>query len=127
MSMFSIASPESDVRFGNGRFERIKIHHHHIDRLEATFARFGLVFLVATFVKKPAVHTRMQSFHTPFQHFWKRSEARNVANWNFFLPQQVGRSPGRNDVDALPLQHAGKRSDAGFVGNGNESAGDFHR
>ena len=122
MSMFSIASAKSDVRFGNGRFERIKIDHHHVDGLEATFARFGLVFLVATFVEKTPMHTGMQSFHAPFQHFWKRSETRNVANWNLFLPQQICRSSGRNDVHSLPLQRSGKRSDTGLVGNRNESA-----
>ena len=27
----------------------------------------------------------------------------------------------------MPLQHAGKRSDTGFVGNRNESAGNLHK
>ena len=68
----------------------------------------------------------MQSFHPPFQHFGKSGETRNVAHRNFFLPQQVRRAAGGNDIDALPLQRARKRGDAGFVGNGNECAGDFH-
>jgi hypothetical protein len=89
--------------------------------------RFGLVFLVTTFVEKTAMHARMQSFHTSFQHFRKCGEARDLAHWNLFLPQQVCRPPGRNNVHALPLQRAGKRGDTAFVGNGNESAGDFHR
>src|SRR5205823_7606547 len=60
---------EGDVWFGNGRFEWIKVNHHQIDRLEATFAGFGLVFLVTTFVEKTAMHAGMQSLYTSSQDF----------------------------------------------------------
>src|SRR5205814_7797897 len=92
---------ESDVWFGNGRFEWIKVNHHQINRLEATYARFSLMFLVATFVEKTAMHTGMQSLYTSFQHFRKSGEARDLAHGNFFLLQQVCRPSGRNNVHAL--------------------------
>src|SRR5207249_1526343 len=85
---------EGDAWFGNGRFEWIKVDHHQIDRLEPAFARFGFVFLVTTFVEKTAMHARMQSLYASFQHFRKRSEARDLAHWNFLFSQQVCRSAG---------------------------------
>src|ERR1700736_3738541 len=68
----------------------------------------------------------MQSLHSPFQHFGERGETGNVAHGNLFLSKQVRRAPSRNDVDALPLERAREFGDPGFVGNGNESADDFH-
>ena len=73
------------------------------------------------------MHAGMQSLNSPIEHFWKRGEARDLARWNFFLPQQVRRSARRNDINALTLEDARKRSHTGFVGNGNQSTGDFHR
>ena len=116
---------ESYARLRNGGFERIKIDRHQIDRIKAAFTRFCFVFRVAAFVEKPAMHAGMQSFHPAIEHFRKCGETRNLAHWNFFLPQQVRCSAGGNDVYALAFQRASKRSDTGFVRNGNESAGGF--
>ena len=73
------------------------------------------------------MHARMQSLNSPIEHFWKCGKARDLAHRNFFLPQQVRRPAGRNDINALALEDARKRSHAGFVGNGNECPADFHR
>ena len=43
-----------------------------------------------------------------------------------FLPQKAGGAAGGNDFDALFLELAREIGHAGFVGNGNESAFDFH-
>ena len=106
--------------------ERIKIHHHQVDRLEAAFPRFGFVFGVAAFVKQAAVDARMQSFDPAFQDLGKSGETGDVAARNFLLSQQIRRSAGGNDVDPLPLERAREFGDPALVGDGNERAGDFH-
>ncbi len=84
------------------------------------------MFSVAAFVEQSAVHARMQSFDPPFQDFRERGEARNFSDWNFFLSQQIRRASGGNNIDSLPLERARQFSNAGLVGDGNESAGDLH-
>ena len=50
----------------------------------------------------------------------------HFARLDSFLPQQAGRAAGGNDFDAQFLELAREIGHAGFVGNGNESAFDFH-
>src|SRR5262245_221718 len=106
--------------------ERIQIDHHQIDRVKTALTRFGFVLRVAATTYEAATQARMPGRHTPLEHVRKCSKARDLANWNVFLPQQDRCSACGNDVDALTLKGARKRSDASFVGNGNQSAGDFH-
>jgi hypothetical protein len=84
------------------------------------------VFGVPAPVKKPAMHAGMQSFYTAIEHFGKCGETRYLAHGNFFFLQQDRCSACGNDVYPLAFQRASKRSDSGFVGNGNESAANFH-
>ena len=107
-------------------FERIKIDRNQVDWIKTAFTRFCLMFSVAALVEKSAMHAGMQSFYTAFEHFRKCCETRYLAHGNFFLPQQDGCSTCGNDVYALALQRASKRSDAVFVRNGNDSAANFH-
>jgi hypothetical protein len=72
------------------------------------------------------MHAGMQSFYTAIEHFRKCGETRYLAHGNFFFFQQDRCSACGNDVYALAFQRASKRSDAGFVRDGNESAANFH-
>src|SRR4029077_12880321 len=105
--------------FGDGSFERVQIHNHHVDRLKAAFARFGLVLWVAALEEKTAMHTRMQRLDPTVENLWKSGEFGILAHRNLFLPQKVRRSASGNDVHTLPLEPARKRSNTGFVGDGN--------
>ncbi len=118
---------EGHIRSFDRLLERIKTHHHQVDRLEAAFPRFGFVFSVAAFVKQAAVDARMQSFDPAFQDLGKSGETGDVADRNFLLSQQIRRSAGGNDVDPLLLERAREFGDPAFVGDGNERAGDLHR
>ena len=118
---------QGDVRLGDRFLERIKIHHHQIDRLEPALLRFGDVPWIVALIEQAAVHARVQGFDPALQHFRKRGETGNVAHRNFFFPKQFRRAAGGNDIDALTLQGARKIGDAGLVRNGNESAGDLHQ
>src|ERR1041385_9534486 len=69
----------------------------------------------------------MQSLDSPVEHLRKCSESRDLAHWNFVLPQQFCCATGRNDLNVLTLQISRKCGNAGFVGNRNERAADFHR
>ena len=68
----------------------------------------------------------MQRLDPTLENLGKRGEFGNIAHWNFLFPQQIGCSASRNDVHALTLESARERSHPGFVGNGDERAGDFH-
>src|SRR5207248_6954188 len=94
------------VRFSNGRLEGVKIDHDQIDWLESALACFGFMFRIATFVKKPTVHARMQRFNAPFQYLGKCGETGNLTHGNFFLSQQLGSATSGNNVDALSLKRA---------------------
>src|SRR6266480_3788860 len=72
------------------------------------------------------MYSRMQRLDPAVENLGKRGEFGNIAHRNFLFSQQVSCSARRNDVYALALESARKRSDASFVGNGNERAGDFH-
>src|SRR5437879_11010646 len=84
------------------------------------------MFGIAAFVKQTSMHARMQSLDPAFKHLRKSGEAGNVANRNFFLSQQFGRTAGRNDVDTLSFERARKFGDAAFIGNGNECRSEEH-
>src|SRR5947209_15806108 len=84
------------------------------------------MFGIAAFVKQTSVHARMQSLDPALKHLRKSGEAGNVADRNFFLSQQFGRTAGRNDVDTLSFESARKFGDAAFIGNGNECSRHFH-
>ena len=73
------------VRFRDGLREWIQIHDHQIDWLKTALTCFGLVLRVTPFVKQPAVHTRVQSFDTPFQHLGKCSETGNLTRRDLFF------------------------------------------
>ena len=61
------------ARLGCGFFKCIKIHHHHVDRLDAVLGdRRAMRGIFAT-VQNPPVDFGMQRFHPPIQHLWKSS------------------------------------------------------
>ena len=97
---------EGYVRFNNRRLEGVKIDHDQVNRLESALACFGFMFRIATLVKKPTVHARMQRFNAPFQYLGKCGETGNLTDGNFFLSQQLGSATSGNNVDALSLKRA---------------------
>ena len=78
---------QGHIRFRNGLLEWIEIDHDQIDRLEPLFARFLFMLRITPFVEQSAVHSRMQSFHAPFQHFREASEAGYFAHRHTFFTQ----------------------------------------
>src|SRR4030095_6225444 len=117
---------ESYATLGDGGLERIKIHRDQIDRIKAAFTSFCLVFGVPALIEQPAMHAGMQSLYTAIEHFRKCGKTRYLAHGNFFFFKQDRCSACGNDVHALAFQRASKRSDAGLVRNGNESAANSH-
>ena len=117
---------ERDAGFRDGRFERIEIYDHEIDRLKTVFPRFLFVFGISAFVEEAAMNAWMQRFHATLQDLRKIREVRNLAHGNFFFPQQLGGAAGGNDIDAAAFERSCEHGDAFLVGNGNERARDFH-
>ena len=126
MSICSIASASLTPGFAIVASKRIEIHHHQVDRLDAVRPRRGFVLLVPAQVEQRAVHLRVQRLHPAIEHFRESGEVGNVARLDSCLPQQARRAAGGNDFDALFLELAREIGHAGFVGNRNESAFDFH-
>ncbi len=126
MSICSIASASLTPGFRDRGFERIKIDHHEIDRLDSMFARGRLVLLVPAHIEQAAVHFGMQRLDPAVEHFGKAGEGGNAAHFDSGLAEETGGAAGGNDFDALLFELAREIGHAGFIGNGNESAGNFH-
>src|SRR4029434_6287561 len=117
---------EFDARLRDRGYERIKIDHQKVDRLNAVLARGGLVLLVATQVEQRPVHFWMQRLYPAIEHFGKPGETGNAAHINSRLPQETRCAARGNDFDAPFLELAREIGHASLVGNGDESALDFH-
>ncbi len=89
-------------------------------------ARRRLVLLVPAHEEQSAVHFGMQRLDPAIEHFRKTGEGGNAAHLDPGLPEQTGGAAGGNNLDAFFFELTREIGHAGFVGNGNKSAGDFH-
>ena len=117
---------ELDAGLRDRGFERIKIDHKKVDCLDAVLARRGLVLLVAAKVEQRTVHFRMQRLYPAIEHFGEPGKIGNVADVDSRLPQETRCAASGNNFHALFFELACEIGHASFVGNGDESALDFH-
>src|SRR5216684_2241497 len=72
------------------------------------------------------MNTRVQGLNPAIEDFGIICELRDLAHRNLFATQKFGRAASGNDVHATFLQRTRKRCDASLIGDGNQSARDFH-
>ena len=110
--------------FGDGRLERIEVHHQEIDRLDAVlFHRRGVLFVGAD-RQQAAVHFRMQRLDAAVHHFGKAGQFGDVDHLQPGLFQRLGGAAGGDEFDAVTGKRRGEFGQAGLVGHRQQGAGD---
>ena len=84
----------------------------------------GHMLLVPADVQNAAVHLGMQRLHAPVQHLRKAGQVADVAHTESRLAQRARRPAGRDQLNAVRGQRAGKLDQAGLVGYGEQRAAD---
>ena len=81
---------QTDAGLRDGGLERIKVHHHEINRFDFMFLDRFLVFLVTADIKQSAMDLRMQCLHSAVEHFGKIGVAAQISNEQTFIAQDFG-------------------------------------
>ena len=110
----------SAVGLGDGGRERIKIHDHQVDGLDAVRAH-DCVIDVAT-AEQAAVNFRVQRLDAPIHDFRKAGVRRHLRDRDAVLFQQARGAAGRKNRDAATLQRLREFHQAIFVGNTQQRA-----
>ncbi len=109
----------------HGGLERIEIHHHEIDRLDAVCGHRAGVVLVGADGEQAAMHPGMQRLDAAVHHLGEAGELRNVDHLEAGVFQRLGGAAGRNQLDAVAGERLGEFGEAGLVGHREQRAGDF--
>ena len=123
--MFSINSVRLRVRPRGHFFESVQIHYHHVDRLDAMRRQRLHVLGLAAHRQDSAGHVGVHGFHAAVQHFGEAGHFIDVAHRHAGIAQQPSRAAGGDQFSAQIVQLAGKRRDAGFIGDADQDALDF--
>ncbi len=108
--------------FGNGFFERIKVHTHQIDRRNVVIFHRLHVAGKRTAAQKAAVNLRMKSLDATVHDFGKTGVIGNFLYRNTSSFDGLGRTTGRQDFNTLFMKGFGKFDQTGLVGNGDQRA-----
>ena len=117
---------QAHVGLGHGGFEGIEIHHHQVNRRNAVRFHRALVRGVATNVEQAAVDKGMQRLHAAVEHLRKAGVIADVLDRQPGLPEGLGGAAGGDQFHPVGGQYLGKGDEAGFIGNREQSALDFH-
>ena len=109
---------------GDGRLERIEIHHQQIDRLDAVLRHRAGMFLVAAHRQQAAMHLRMQGLDPAVHHFGKAGELRDIQNLEAGVLERLGGAAGRNQLDAVTGKRPGEFDQPALVGHRQQGAFD---
>ena len=118
---------QRDVRLGDGFLERIEVHHHQIDRRNVVFLGLGDVRGVVAALEQAAVDFRVQGLQSTVEKFRRAGEFRDVDDRQASFPQSHGGPAGGKEFDSHFVEFLRKFGQAGFVGDGEQSAGDGHK
>ena len=113
--------------FGDGRLERIEVHHQEIDRLDAVLVHRRGVLLVAADRQQAAVHLRVQRLDAAVHHLGKAGELGDVEHLEPGVVERLGGAAGGDELDAVAGERLGEIDEAGLVGDRQQGAGDAAR
>jgi hypothetical protein len=112
---------ERDVGLGDGLLELVEVHADEVDHLDAVGLGVGHVRGVVATAEQPAMHLGMERLHTPAHHLGEARVVLDVGHVDAGVGQDLGSSPGRDDLDAeLALERLDELDDATLVGDGHE-------
>ena len=106
---------ECAIRLRDRRGERIEIHHHQIDRIDAMRAHHFIVDVATS--QQSAVNLRMQRLHATIHDFRKAGVRRHFGHLDAILFEQRGGAARRENRDAPLLQCTSEIDEAVFVGD----------
>jgi hypothetical protein len=109
--------PEGDAGLRSGFLKRVKIHHDHVDGLNAVGRDGRFVPGVAANVKQATMDARMQRLHAAVEHLWESGELADVLDCKPGRAQRIGCAAGGDQLHAESGKRAGKFHQAGFVGH----------
>ena len=113
---------ERDVGLRDGGLERVKVHHHEVNRRDAVLLHSGLVLSVAADVEQAAVDLRVQRLHAAIEHLGEAGVLGNVLHHESGVAERFGRAAGGNEFHARSGERLGEGDEAGLVGNREERA-----
>ncbi len=108
---------QGDVRPRHGLLERIKIHHHQVNRLDPVGADGRLMRGVAPQIEQPPVHFGVQRLDPAIQHLRKARIGAQVGDLEPGFTKRFGRAAGRNQLHARLGQRLRQRHQTGLVGD----------
>src|SRR5262249_18701993 len=110
------------TRLGGGFFKRVKVHDHHVNRLDAVLPRRRNVHRVGADVQNTAVHLGMQRLDPAVHHLWKPGQLGNVSDRDAGFRQQLSRAAGGNEVNVKVRQLLGKINQSSLVCHAQDGA-----
>ena len=108
---------ERHAWFGSGFLKGIKIHHHHVDRLNAVLGDSAAVRGILAAVQNASVHLGMQRLDAAVEHLGKAGELGDIFDLDAGVAQQFGGAAGGDQFHAQAGELAGEFHQSGFVGH----------
>ena len=116
---------QRDIRLGDRFLERIKIHHHQINRLDIVLGRRRFVFGIPANEQQAAVNFRMQRLHPAIHHFWETGELADFHHRHARLFDRACRPACGNNFDAELVKFAHELDQPRLIGNTDERSPDL--
>ena len=114
ISICSIASV-SCTPLRHGLFERIQVHDHHVDRLDAVLFHICAMFCLVVDAKEPAVNFRVERLDASVQDLGKAGDLRDRAQLRCRVPGAGRRAAGGNDLHVHGTQSTGEVDESPLV------------
>ena len=105
------------VRFRDGLFEGIQVHHHQVDGFDAVLLHVFHVFRVAAYRQDAAVDLRVQGLHPAVHHFRGPGHVAHIGAGHAGLLQHLHGAAGGDDLHAVVVQEIAQLHDAGLIRN----------
>src|SRR5690606_25664316 len=110
------------VRVGHGVLERVQVHHHHIDGVDAVLSHDGVVG--AATAQNAAVDFRVQGFDPAIRHFRETGVIGHFGDRYVVFLEQAEGSAGGEQLDAAFGEGTAEIDDAGFITHADQGATD---
>ena len=125
MSMFSIISSRCAPGSRRHLLERVEVHHHHVDGLDAVVGERAHVLGVAAHGEDAAGDVGVHGLHAAVEHFGKAGDLGDVRDGDAARAQQRGGAAGGDEFHAHGAQLAREIDDAGLVRHAQQCPLDF--
>jgi hypothetical protein len=107
---------ERAIRAANRLLERVQVHDHHVDRLDALLFELPHVLGVVAVGQNRGVDLGVQRLDPAVEHLREAGDVLDERHGNAGIGQRLGGTPGGDDLDAeLVVQRPGKLDNPGLV------------